>query len=82
MPRRRKLKLETRYAHVLRDAKTLTVMLELAADKLREVARQIDPKTPESAGERAAPYTATELRAFVIECRRVLDQSRRPRGLR
>jgi hypothetical protein len=66
------MKLSTRYAYLRRDARTLTVMLELATTKIRELARQIDPKTPESAGERAAPYTASDLRGFVSECASIL----------
>lgn len=78
--KRRAQNLETRYRNLLRDAKVLTSTLEYAGKRLREVARQIDPNVAESAGEKAAPYTPTELRSVSMECERiVLDCGRRER---
>lgn len=44
MKRRRALKLETRYAYLLRDAKTLTVMLEIVSGKFYAIAKGFAPQ--------------------------------------
>lgn len=62
---RRALKLETRYAHLRRDAKVMTVMLEQVSAILSQAARGID------VGSVPKP---SDLREWSSECQRIANQ--------
>lgn len=70
MASRRKLKLETRYRNLLRDARILTTMLDLAGRKLSQAARAIEGQSP-LVGEHPTP---SELREWSSECARIAHQ--------
>jgi hypothetical protein len=63
----RALKLETRWQYLRRDARTLTVMLELAAKKLSEIAHGGAPD------DLRGSMTCSEIREFTSECAQILD---------
>lgn len=69
--KRRKLKLETRYAYLLRDAKILTAMLDLAATQLCRAARALEGKPPVIDGTAPTPFS---LREMSSECARLAHQ--------
>lgn len=67
MPRRT-LKLETRYAYLLRDAKNLTTMLELASATIIKAARRIEGVIEENQLE------PSDYREMASECARIAHQ--------
>lgn len=65
---RRKLKLETRYLYVRRDAKILTAMLRHAGESLYTIANAADEGRPVEA--KSARELADECARIVRECGR------------
>jgi hypothetical protein len=71
---KRKLKLETRYAYLLRDAKTMTVILELAASRLSDTARGKHSDVVIGRKIDGTEVTASDVREMASECARIAHE--------
>lgn len=80
---KRKNSLETRYRKLRTDARIMAEMLDIAAQRLEQVARRHPPDAVIATSiNMEHTYTASDIRELASECTRIAYQCGRGRGRR